>query len=272
MARSHSARSHSSARAPAGAVALAARVDAMVKELGGPKAAANLLKMSASRVSQMAKASSEGRPIGKIISTPKGLAAWEGRLKAAARLAPEPIAKVIRGEKKPEHHERARGREGKRNQDIAGSAKAQYTPSQLAKAAGVSHQKITAIERKMLSGKPITAEEKEIMRRALEGAEAGEGGIRDGIKVSTREQYEKDLAKMTPAQRAENDRHKCFGEWAGVINWFSKVAGSARACFRAVNLGTPDKPCWNVYMVSPCKDEGEEDEEEEDEEGEEGEE
>lgn len=240
-------------RAPAGAVAVAASVRALVRDVGA-KAAAQVMGVSAGRAAAMARAAERGR-IGGIVHTPKGLSAWKERIDKAASHAPKGIREVIKRDRAPEQHERAKTKAGRQHQTEAGMVRAQYSDKAIGKAAGISRQKATAIRLQLAAGKEPKEKDRAAFDKGVERL-ITRHGVRDGILVISQEKAAAILAKMTPAERAAHSADKKFTNWQDAKNWADGVAGAPAAMVKVYNSGTASAPMYSMVISYEDTDDG----------------
>lgn len=233
-------------RAPSGAVAVAAQVRALVRDVGA-RAAGQVLGISQGRAAALARAS-ENRNVGNVFHTVKGLDAWRQRVEGYAKLAPPDVARVIRHEKQPEQHARASTKTGRQHQTEAGIIKAQYSDGAIAKAAGISRQKATAIRLQLAKGAEPKAKDRAKFDAGVERL-IERHGVRDGIHVVSKDRALAVLDKMTPKERAEHSADKRFTNWADLKNWVDGIAGAPSSMVHVYNTGTASAPAWSVVIA-----------------------
>lgn len=227
-----------SRRAPSGAVALARQVSRLAKEVGRP-AAANALGISPRGLGRLLNAQAKGN-IGKAFHTTATLEKWQGRLTVARGNVTGEILKAIDGKGASAGFSEAATSIGKAAQGVMGNLHAAFTDTQLAKAAGVSRQKITAERIKIAKGK---ADGDTLARwRDLKDTLDNRTRVKDGIVIVSKEV----AARYTEGGAKARGKH--FTSWDEVKKWINEVTAGARGYVRVVNNGTAADPDYDVLF------------------------
>ncbi len=233
-------------RAPAGSVNIGRQVSRLVAEVG-VKATANLLNISPASVNRVLSASTE-RKMGKAFHTPKGLEAWTRRLTNAKTTTTPEVRRVIEGRTRPDRHAPARTRAGLKQQEQAGTLRAQYRDKDIAKALGVSRQKATAMRQAAARGKADAATTRQLAEARAQLAQ-DYSSVRDGIKILS--QAAADRALQDPKVTS---RHQDFTGWKDVKEYTKEILGGNAPFVRIVNRGTALNPHYDVLVSENSED------------------